>query len=92
MTDSKVQPTATWLDDYRIERKTRHRAVNRGFTIVRMRGLEATRRQTLGVGLNMLIDHERVHLFAATLEQIDAYIGAFPKRPSLLLQRAEGRA
>jgi hypothetical protein len=57
-----------------------------------MRGLEATRRQTLGVGLNMLIDHERVHLFAATMEQIEAYISAFPKRSSLFLHRAEGRA
>jgi hypothetical protein len=32
----------------------------------------------------MLIDHERVHLFAATMKQIGNYIDAFRERPSLL--------
>jgi hypothetical protein len=46
-----------------------------------MRGREGERRRALGIGLNMLIDHERVHLFAAALRQIGDYIDAFPRRP-----------
>jgi hypothetical protein len=67
--------------DFYLERKTRRRASNRGFQIIRMRGREGERRRALGIGLNMLIDHERVHLFAATLRQIGDYIDAFPRRP-----------
>jgi hypothetical protein len=32
----------------------------------------------------MLIDQARVHLFSATMQQIDNYIDPFPERPSLL--------
>jgi hypothetical protein len=67
-----------------LERKTRHRASNRGFQIIRIGGREGKRRRALGIAPNMLIDHERVHLFAATMRQIDEYIAAFPERPSLL--------
>ena len=71
-------------EDFCLERKTRRRASNRGFQIIRMRGREGERRRALGIGLNMLIDHERVHLFAATMKQIGNYIDAFRERPSLL--------
>jgi hypothetical protein len=71
-------------DEERLERKTRHRASNRGFQIIRIGGREGRRRSALGVGPHMLIDHERVHLFAATMQQIGNYIDAFPTRPSPL--------
>ena len=71
-------------EDCWLERKTRRRASNRGFQIIRMRGREDERRRALGIGRNMLIDHERVHLFSATMKQIGNYIDAFPERPSLL--------
>jgi hypothetical protein len=74
----------TEKEEYAFERKTRRRAYNRGFQIIRMRSREGERRRALGIGRNMLIDHERVHLFAATMKQIGDYIDAFPKRPSSL--------
>jgi hypothetical protein len=72
------------LKEYLLERKTRHRASNRGFQIIRIGGREGRRRRALGIGPNMLIDHERVHLFTATMQQIHNYIEPFPERPSLL--------
>ena len=71
-------------EEFMLERKTRHRASNRDFQIIRIGGREGRRRRLLGIGRNMLIDHERVHLFAATMQQIGNYIDAFPERPSLL--------
>jgi hypothetical protein len=71
-------------EDFYLERKTRRRASNRGFQIIRIAGREGRRRRALGIGPSMLIDHERVHLFSATMKQIGNYIDAFPERPSLL--------
>ncbi len=72
------------MAEFMLERKTRRRASNRGFQIIRMRGREGMRRHSLGIGPYILIDHERVHLFAATIQQIGNYIAAFPERPSAL--------
>jgi hypothetical protein len=68
------------------ERLVRHRANARGFHVICINygSREGKRRQTLGIGGYMLIEHERVHLFAATLREIRDYLEAFPKRPSLL--------
>jgi hypothetical protein len=66
-----------YVEDYQLERKTRQRASNRGFQIIRIGGREGRRRLALGIGPSMLIDHERVHLFAATMKQIANYIDAF---------------
>ena len=65
-------------EEYQLEHKTRCRASNRGFQIIRPGGREGRRRRALGTGRNMLIDHERVHLFAATMKQIGNYIDAYP--------------
>ena len=67
-----------------VERATRHRASNRGFQIIRIGGREGRRRRALGIGRLMLIDSERVHVFAATLVEINAYLADKPEVATLL--------
>ena len=84
MTEEEEYEEYEEYQEFQLERKTRRRASNRGFQIIRPAGREGRRRRALGIGPNMLIDHERVHLFAATMKQIGDYIDAFRERPSLL--------
>jgi hypothetical protein len=56
------------------EHNVRYHARKRGFQIIRVRGREAGRRNALGLGSYMLIDDERVHLFAASLSEIADYV------------------
>lgn len=65
--------------DEHIERATRHLASNCGFQIIRIGGREGRRRKALGIGPCMLIDRERVHLFAATFAEIRAYLTDKPE-------------
>jgi hypothetical protein len=67
------------IDEAKIERKARHRAASRGFQIVRLAGREGRRRETLGIAPFLLIDRERVHLFAASFEDIFAYLANKPE-------------
>jgi hypothetical protein len=64
---------------WNLERAVRRRAGNRGFQIIGVRGREEHRRRALGIGPYMLIDTERMHLFAATLEEIDAFLADKPE-------------
>jgi hypothetical protein len=76
------------------ERLVRRRASNRGFHIVCISSWsrEGKRREALGIGPCLLIDdQEKVHLSAATMQQINDYLEAFPERPSLLHDRQRER-
>ena len=62
-----------------MQRAIRRLASNRGFQIIRIGGREGRRRMTLGIGPCMLIDRERVHLFAATFAEIRDYLADKPE-------------
>ena len=61
------------------ERIVRRRAHNRGFQVIRIGGHEGRRRSIFNIGAYMLIDHERVHLFAATRQEILDYLADKPE-------------
>jgi hypothetical protein len=58
------------------ESRIRNRARRRRFQITRVRGREAERRLASGQGDLMLLGADRVVLFAATLDEIAAFLEA----------------
>jgi hypothetical protein len=63
----------------------RYRARRRGFQIVRTRGREQRRRLACGQGDLMLLDADKVVLFAATLEEIAIFLKAHDKAKKRLM-------
>ena len=61
------------------ESRIRYRARRRGFQVVRTRGREQRRRLTRGQGDLILMDADRVVLFAATLQEIATFLTAHDK-------------
>jgi hypothetical protein len=62
-----------------------YRATRRGFQITAMRGREAERRRTLGLGQLMLLCADSVVLFAATADEIDDFLEAHDKAQKRLM-------
>jgi hypothetical protein len=63
----------------------RYRASRRGFQVVRTRGREQRRRLACGQGDLMLLDADKVVLFAATLEEIAIFLKAHDKAKKRLM-------
>ena len=61
------------------ESRIRYRARRRGFQFVRTRGREHRRRLACGQGDLMLLDADKVVLFAATLEEVAMFLKADDK-------------
>ncbi len=70
--------------DLNDESRIRHRARRRGFHVLRTRGRERKRRAAMGQGELMLSDAYKVVLFAATLEEIAAFLEGPKEIPKLL--------
>jgi hypothetical protein len=64
------------------ESRIRYRARRRGFQVVRTRGREQRRRLACDQGDLMLLDADRVVLFAATLEEIAIFLKAATRQRS----------
>ena len=67
------------------ESRIRYRARRRGFQVLRTRGREYRRRLACGQGDLMLLDADKVVLFAATLEEIAMFRKADDKAKKRLM-------
>jgi hypothetical protein len=67
------------------ESHIRYRARRRGFQVVRTRGREKRRRLACGQGDLMLLDADKVMLFAVTLEEIAKFLKAHDKAKKRLM-------
>ena len=67
------------------ESSIRYHARRRGFQVVRTRGREQKRRLACGQGDLMLLDADKVVLFAATLEEIAIFLKAHDKAKKRLM-------
>ena len=73
------------LIDPNDESRIRYRARRRGFQVLRTRGREYRRRLACGQGDLMLLDADKVVLFAATLEEIAMFLKADDKAKKRLM-------
>jgi hypothetical protein len=73
------------LIDPNDESRIRYRARRRGFQVLRTRGREYRRRLACGQGDLMLLDADKVVLFAATLEEIAIFLKADDKAKKRLM-------
>ena len=62
------------------EARIRYRAKRVDYCVVRTRGLENRRREQCGIGTFMLLSHDGVALFAATLSDIAEFLDRAPLR------------
>ena len=77
MSESK---DAMGVDVVKDEARIRYRAKRVDYCVVRTRGLEYRRREQCGIGTFMLLSHDGVALFAATLSDIAEFLDRAPLR------------